>query len=195
MPDTPSITLVKRFTYRGQPEEFSNTYHFTGTTPATDAAWKALGQAIFAGEGNLYRTSVKLAKIYGYNAGNEQSVYQQDYIGNGETEPQGLITNTAGTILLPGDSAGWLRAKIGVSSKGKKVYIRKYYHGVFVPDTGGDQLAVGWKQNAENLGTLLLGGTLPGGFKWCGPQGQTATNPVASTFATTRTLKRRGKRP
>src|SRR6266576_2358533 len=37
----PSLTIVKRFNYRGDvDEEFSNTYHFSGTTPADAAAWK-----------------------------------------------------------------------------------------------------------------------------------------------------------
>lgn len=195
MPDTDSITLVKRFDYRDTQEEWSNTYHFDATTPTTDAEWRTLAIALHASEKQCYTANHVLVRAYGYVAGTEVSVYQGDFtIGTGALAA-GTLGEDGATNRMSGDQAYWIRARIGTSSSGKKVYVRKYFHGGTVQETDADELPNNCKANALAHAAKLLDGTLPGGFVWQGPQGQTAIEPAVSRYVTTRTLKRRGKRP
>jgi hypothetical protein len=195
LPDTPSITIVKRFTYRATPEEFSNTYHFSGTTPVDRAAWKTLADAIIAAEKLTVASVVSFVGAYGYEAGNDSSVAQIDY----DVAPDApAVTGTFSTTepKLPGDTAATTRWWTGASSRGKKIYCRKYWHAVYAnPGASGDQLLTAQKTAFDTFAAKLIDGTLPGGFKYCGPQGAVLQAPVTNTFITTRTLKRRGKRP
>lgn len=195
MPDTPSLTLVKRFPYRGLPEEWSNTYHFTGATPASDAAWKTLMLAIHAEERKCYTAASELVTGYGYVAGNDQSVAQIDFTTGTPLKPPGVLAPSSAVREFSGDQAGWIRAKIGLSSTGKKVYIRKYFHGGQTTFGAGDNIAPTCLAAYDAFAAKLLDGTISGDFRWCGPQAQVASVPFSSIFVTTRTLKRRGKRP
>lgn len=195
MPDTPSITLVKSMDYRGHDEEWSNTYHFEGDTPANEGEWRTLGLAIYSTEKVILRSDVKLVQLYGYEAGNETSVAQIDLRVGADANIPGTL-NTSGVYPTSGDQAVTMRARIGVSSTGKKVYIRKYYHGSAKNSTGtGDPVAPSAVTAMNAHLTALLAGGLPGGAVWCGPQGQEAIDPLVHPWVTTRTLKRRGKRP
>lgn len=195
MPDTASITIVKRFTYRGANEEWGNTYHFTGTTPADGAAWNALAQAIWLSERACYTNANSFVKIYGYAPGNEHSVFQRDFVGEGGALATAGLTVSASDAPMAGDQAAMMRAYIKQSSKGKKVYVRKYFHGGAVKLANPDQLSTNCTGALTAHAATMLSGSLPGGAKWAGPQAETASLPVVSPFVTTRTLKRRGKRP
>jgi hypothetical protein len=195
MPDTPSITIVKSFSYRGAAEEFSNTYHFSGTTPANAAAWKTLADAIIAAEQLCTGTQVNFVRAYGYEAGNENSVAQIDYSVAPLTPIPGTYSITVGN-QSSGDQAATMRWYTGASSsRGKKIYARKYFHCCHVHNTDPDRIHDVYKTALEVFGNKLIDGTLPGSFKYCGPQGAVLQAPQASMYLTTRTLKRRGKRP
>lgn len=195
MPDTPSITIIKRFTYRDQPEEFSNTYHFSGTTPVDRAAWKVLADAIITAERAATLSNVSFVGAYGYEAGTEHSVAQLDY----DIAPDAPAL--AGTLAVTdnrcsGDVAATIRWYTGAySSRGKKIYCRKYMHGVMASTADQDELATPQRTAYQTFAAKLIDGTLPGGFKYCGPQGAVLSAPLVATYLTTRTLKRRGKRP
>lgn len=193
MPDTPSITIVKTMPYRGLPEEWANTYHFLGTTPANDAAWKALADAIWAQEKVFIDSTVKISKAFGYEAGNESSVFQVNY-----ADPPNVQTAGSGSSnsAPSGDVAAWVRWSTGTrNSKGRPIYLRKYFHGV--PATGGvgDSITATARAGMATYAGKMTDGSLPGGFKVCGPQGAAGVTAKVPTFLTTRTLKRRGKDP
>lgn len=193
MPDTPSITLVKEFQYRDKPEKWSNTYHFSGTTPSSVAEWQTLGEAIWSAEKTMFKSAVKLVGLYGYEAGNELSVAQIDY----SVPPLAPIPGTSSVSAspAPGDVAFWVRWRTpDRNSRGKWIYLRKYFHGVLT-EPGLDTVAAPVRTAAAAYAAKMIDGTLPGGAKICGPQGAVASAPLVSTYATTRTLKRRGKRP
>lgn len=195
MPDTPSITIVKRFQYRGQDEEFSNTYHFSGTTPADAAAWKTLADGIIAIEKLTQNSQTKFVRAYGYVAGTEHSVAQIDYTVPPNTLLSGTGTFTGGS-LAPGDAAvniRWLTPDL--NSRGKHIYCRKYMHNVYVETAVPDLVLDSQKTAFQTFAGKMIDGTLPGGVKYCGPQGAVLSSPRVDQYITTRTLKRRGKRP
>jgi hypothetical protein len=195
MPDTASITLVKSFTYRGLAEEWSNTYHFSGTTPADAAAWKALALAIFATERAIYLPDSSLVQSYGYEPGNEHSVAQIDHRPDTAGPRAGSLAINSGMARLPGDAAVWLRARVGTSTSGKKVYVRKYFHSATCVNGAPDTTATEVRTAMQAHGVAALAGGWPGGAKWTGPQGAVPVEPTTSQYVTTRTLKRRGRRP
>lgn len=196
MPDQPSITIVKRFTYRGDTtEEFSNTYHFSGTTPANLAAWKTLADAIIAAEAPTVSAGVAFVQAYGYEAGNDNSVAQIDYRVAPLSPTVGSFTGGTNPAA-PGDVAATTRwATPNFTSRGKRIYCRKYWHAVFMQAAATDTLATTQRTALQTFGAKLIDGTLPGSFKYCGPQGAVLSAPETSAWLTTRTLKRRGKRP
>src|SRR5215204_4262141 len=200
------VTIVKRFPYRGDAtEEYSNTYWFDGTTPADPAAWKALADAVFASEKTLLTPQQTLVKAYGYDSPNdsegETAAWQYDYLGEGETVP-GTYTdaiNNRGN----GDTAAWIRWRTPrtTSPGGKIIYLRKYYHPANLSAiTGGDSIHGTWRTAALAHGTKLIDGTLPSARQVCAMHHSedgselTVAGIAVSTFATVRTLKRRGKR-
>ncbi len=190
------MILIQRFTYRDAPEEFSNSYHFAGSAPSTDADWRDLVDALITHVKAVMPSRVTIVRAYCYENldGAHDSVYTYtlaDWAGNvpctfADTGP-----------MTPGDAAMWLRFSTGrTTSHGKPIYLRKYYHSPITQDPPEeDKLLATQKTALGTLGAALLassgdwpglvdldGGALPGGY-------------LASTYITTRTLKRRGRRP
>lgn len=196
MPDTASITVIKKFTYRDQGEEWSNTYHFSGPTPADSAAWKTLADAIIAKERTFLSTHTKFVRAYGYEPGNESSVWQWNYEGPPDTSVAGVST-WAASAFAPGDAAMTVRWYTGELSSpgGKKIYCRKYFHDVEMNPADPDEVAPSVLTSLNTFGAGMIDGSLPAGRKYCGPQGAVLSAPAANPYITTRTLKRRGKRP
>lgn len=196
VPDTDSVIIVKRFTYRGALEEWSNRYHLEGTTPTTPTTWKALYDAIIASEKAVYPANHSVVRAYGYVAGNDNAVDVVDYTVSPLSPVAGTLTMATNYVRAPGDAAVTLRWGTPDFARGKRVYLRKYFHGA-VNDSSVNQDAVASGQVTAMTahGAKMYDGTLPGGMKVCGPQGADAISHAASAFITTRTLKRRGKRP
>src|SRR5215213_5046273 len=200
------LTLVKRFPYRGDTnEEYSNTYWFDGSTPAAPADWKALADAVYASEKTVLPVTTTLVKAYGYDSPNdtngETAAWQYDYLGEGETVAGTFVPSA--TPVGPGDSAAWVRWRTNrrTSPGGKIIYLRKYWHPAFLSGAGGgDTLVSGWRTAALAHGTKMIDGTLPATRQICGMHNSEDGNDLTiagiavATYATTRTLKRRGKR-
>ena len=190
------ITLVKKFTYRGDAtEEFSNTYHFTGSVPSDATAWLALMNALATQEKTIYPSSVSVIRAYGYATDNpaDDSVWAS-----------GAITPIAGTLTLsgaplaPGDSAVWCRWKTSRNnSKGKAIYLRKYFHPAVMQSTTQPDDVYGTQYTAlQAFGTKLMDGSFDSGRTLTAQtHDDTLISRASSLFITTRTLKRRGKRP
>lgn len=195
MPDMPSITIIKRAKYKGVDEEFGNTFHFSGTQPADLAAWKTLADALIAAERPIYPADVEFVQAYGYNAGSELSVAQIDYrvSPNVLLNATGAFTGGGRQSLEVASTVRWPTPNF--TSRGKRIYLRKYLHAMWAksyPDY--DQLLATQSTAIATWAAKLIDGTLPGTFKYCGPQGAVASAPQVNGFLTTRELKRRGKR-
>jgi hypothetical protein len=104
--------------------------------------------------------------------------------------------NVTSAIKLPGDTALTIRWNTpDFNSRGKRIYCRKYMHDVYESSSDRDKPDTGQVSNYNVFASKLIDGTLPGSFKYCGPQGAVLSSPAVGTYLTTRTLKRRGKRP
>jgi hypothetical protein len=191
------ITTVKSFTYRGVPgEEWSNTYMLSGATPADSPAWRSLYDALTLEEKKLYTPSSRATRAYGYDkvpVKGDHAIWSVDLRPSSTTVP-GTLSSGVGS-QMSGDQAVWVRWSLDrFNSYGKRVYLRKYFHGGML-DTGGlDNLLPAYITALNAFGTFMSGGTLLGSRKICDHLGNLPIASAASTFVTTRTLKRRSKR-
>lgn len=195
------LTLIKQFTYRGDAaEEFSNTYHLTGSIPADDTAWKALADALITQEVKCYPAVVAVVRAYGYDsdADDATAVWVHDYLAAAASVP-GTLSPGSGQYTA-GDVAVWVRWKTSrLNSKGKAIYLRKYFHSPIVAGGSGggsDSVLTAQKTLLAAFGTKLRDGTFLDG-RTITARGHTdvITASGNSAWVTTRTLKRRGKRP
>jgi hypothetical protein len=194
------LTIVKRFTYRADAtEEFSNTYWLTGSVPSDAAAWKTLADALIAQEKTVYQSTVSVVRAYGYNsdADNAPAVWSYDYLAASATVP-GTLSPTGTWTTAPGDAAVWLRWKTSrTNSNGKSIYLRKYFHGAVINTAASpDTINATQKTNLNALGAKLQDGSFAEARTVRSRlHAETLVGHDASSYITTRTLKRRGKRP
>lgn len=192
-----SITIVKSFSYRGAAELYSNTYFMDGATPASAASWKTLADAVMAAEKLMHSSDVTMVAAVGHKAGDSVAVWSRDYAAAGDSVV-GTYTPTGG-IRGGGDTATWVRWATGaLTSKGKPIFLRNYFHPAWASAAAPDTCLASLKTAMETYGTAWITGFTDGGsvvHHRAGPHGAAGVAPVVgSTYVTTRTLERRGKR-
>lgn len=193
------LTVIKKFTYRGDAnEEYSNQYWFTGATPADGAAWRALFDALVAQEKTLLGWTTTI-KGYGYDdpSPTANSIWSVDLRNAPNTTVAGTLVVGATGIPAPGDDAVWCRWKTNrLTIKGKPIYLRKYYHPAIISTSGGDTVLAAQVTALNAFATKMRDGSfLDGRTLTDRNHTDTLVSSSASAFVTTRTLKRRGKRP
>jgi hypothetical protein len=195
MAPAPALTIVKTFGYRGAPEEWSNTYHFTGGDPASDSDWKDFADAVIALEKLAVGSYSTIIRAIGHKAGVAVADWTYDYAAHSEEVP---CTGNASRVM-PGDVAAWIRWTTDQkTSKGKPIFLRSYYHGVSADGNTApalDSLNTTMKTAMETYGQHWVDGIGADSRKRCGPNGAVGLDKLASTYLTTRTLERRGRRP
>jgi len=187
MAATPSIKVVKTFTYRGASRTFSNRYHLSGGTPPDNSHWSTLSDNIVAQEKLLYPGTVSITASFGYAAGSEVPVFSKTY----STAGTGVFS---GGVPSPGDAAAVIRYATAVrTSKNHPLYLFNYYHGMTLASTGGDTIHA---TLVTSLGTYAAlwdttgfsdGATT---YKRAGPNGASATGHTVSALITHRDLPR-----
>lgn len=194
----PSIRLDKSFTYRGAAERWSNKYHLSGSAPASTAEWTAICDALVAAEKTLYPSGTTVIYAAGYNSDTGAAVYTRDYTISPDTPVAGTLSTT-GSVPVPGDDAWWVRWWAGqYNSRGKKIWLRKYFHSTLAATGGGDNLLAGQKTAGGTFGALLISGLTVTGYasrKLADKDGNVASAYNVVTYITTRTLKRRSGSP
>lgn len=193
-----SVTLVKKMTYRGDPnEEWSNKYFLTGGVPASDADWLALVNALKTAEKAVYSSDSTIVRAYGYDSDalNADAVYVRDMVAASETVA-GTASGTGG-VIPQRESAAWVRWKTSRRARGKAIYLRKYFHCVFASSTATDQPSANAITILTAFGAKMRDGTFLDGrtVRARGQTGETFLGHSCSAYMTTRELKRRGRRP
>lgn len=199
-----SLTTVKQMSYRGAPEEWSNTYFFGGAIPANDTSWKVLCDHVITAEKELYSSHTEVIRGIGHKAGDSVAVWEFDYLAAAAAVP-GVLVPTSASTRQAGDAAAWIRwSTTQKTSKGKPIYLRSYFHDVYALAEGSGLTAdadlLDTHQNAvyKTYGDLWVAGFTDNDgvvHKRGGPHGAIGQVAEASVYLTTRTLERRSKRP
>lgn len=198
MADVTGLVITKEFTYRGDTTEtWSNKYWLTGAPPGDVATWKALADLLIGHEVSCYSSSSRVVAAYGYSSNDPhaQSAWSYDYAAAGATVPGTLIA-TVNAAHFAGDQAGIVEWKTSrKNTRGKWVYLRKYFHDGFVNPASRDDLDVDTLDAYDAFGHLLVSGQLDNRTIRSQKQDESIQVVVTPHYVTTRTLKRRGKRP
>jgi hypothetical protein len=192
------LTVVKQFTYRGDgTEEWSNKYFLTGPPPDDEISWQQAFDDLCSHELHLYTPSSAIMAGYGYNDNDEHAhaVWSVDYRGTAGVP--GDLTLTGAEHKVAGDQAAMIEWRTSrKNSRGKWVYLRKYIHDVSANTALPDETSVSFRQVAETYATRMMDGSLLGGRRLRSrTHDEVLTAAIVPDFITTRTLKRRGKRP
>lgn len=196
MAATPSLTIIKLFQYRGADEEWGNTYHFSGGTPADDTHWKALADAVIADEKTCYKSTSAVVRGYGHVPGTNHAIWTYDYL-HGSGHVPGTLGLTGGYDSMAGDQAGVLEwPTAAFTTRGKRIYLRKFFHdGGQGTSSHVDEIDPACITAYDAFGAAWVSGYISATYKIAGPQGAAGGTPRTLPYVTTRTLKRRGKRP
>lgn len=189
------ITIVKKFTYRGDPlEEWSNTYHLDAV-PATRTAWKSLAVALAGDEIPCYTSACTIVRALVYDNGDNPATYVFDAAVEGFDYNGSL--STTGVSVFAGDQASTFGIDTGLTgSTGKKIWLRKYFHSGVESTGAPDSLPTGYKTALTTFATLLLSTAIDGSIHFADKNSRRPTGSVrVDPWSTTRTLKRRGRRP
>ena len=199
MPTATGLVTIKKFSYRDDnDEEWSNKWWFTGVIPADETAWLNLFTAVVNLEKACFTSNCTVVRAYGYDNSDDHSpaVWVYDLESEAAPIPGTLVINTGVDTLMSGDQAGLIWWKTSRrNARGKWVYLRKYFHDGTINTADSDAISGNSAAAYGNLALKMSDGTLAGGRIVRSPgQDEVIQEASASSWVTTRTLKRRGKR-
>lgn len=187
MAATPSIKVTKSTAWRGGTRLWSNRYHFNGGTPADNASWTTLSDAVVTAEKAIYTNATTIVQVDGYAAGSDVPVFTKVY-------------TTAGTMTISSANyqelqvAGVVRfATTARTTKNHPVYLYNFVHAVH--QSGNDFQGL-WAATQKNLvdtyATAWISGFSDGTntLVRAGPNGATATARVTETYLSHRDFPR-----
>jgi hypothetical protein len=191
----PGVVLYKTFSYRGAPEEWGNTYHFVGDAPSNPADWRALVDALIALEKLCLVNTVTIERAICYEDTDHSSVYSYNLASFGGTVPGYYNPSSLGGIAQEGGTSYMARWNTGrVSTKGKPIYLRKYWHPAVAASGSPDTVAAALVSQVGGFASDVMSasGAWPG---LAGPDGVAPTGYLAETYTNYRTLRKGRRRP
>jgi len=189
------VVLYKTFTYRGNPEEWGNTYHFLGDAPSTPALWRALVDELIVLEKKVLGSQVTIDRAICYTNTDDASVYSYDLSAFGGTVIGWYDAASAGSVIQEGGSSYMCRWDTGRrSSSGKAIYLRKYWHPAMTLPGSPDALDTELITALGIFGAAVITptGAWPG---LAGPDGVAPVGHLGQTYANYRTLRKGRRRP
>jgi hypothetical protein len=191
----PGVVLYKTFQYRGETEEWGNTYHFVGDAPGNPADWRSLVDALVTLEKTVLATNVTIERAICYEDTDHSSVYSYDLSAFAGTVAGTYNVSTGGGEQQEGGTSYMARWDTGRrSSKGKAIYLRKYWHPTVA--SGGTPDVV--QASLVTLVAAFAGNVMGTSGDWpglAGPDGVAPVGHLAQTYTNYRDLRKGRRRP
>lgn len=191
----PGVVLYKTFMWRGETEEWGNTYHFVGDAPSTASDWRDLVDDLVALEKTVLCDTVTIERAICYEDTDHSSVYSYDLSAFAGTVAGTFVTSTGGGETQEGGTSYMARWDTGRrSSKGKPIYLRKYWHPAY-SSTGTPDVV---KSNVVTLVAAFASAVLSVSGSWpglAGPDGVAPVGHLAQTYTNYRDLRKGRRRP
>lgn len=187
MADTASLKVTKSFAFRGGVREWSNRYHFDGTTPADSGHWTTLSDAVVTAEKAVLNSGVTIVRTQGYSPGSDVPVFTKTYTTAGTAAPGTPVWQAGEVVALVRYSTATR------TSKNHPLYLFSYYHGVAAPNTGPfDTLHSTFVTNHQTYAAAWIAGFSDGTATHhrTGPNGDVATGSYVNPLMTHRDFPR-----
>lgn len=162
------VTITKSFSFRGAAQEFNNTYYYNVPEPLNATVADNLVNLIVGLERNRHQASVSFVRARAWSAGGSPAtnnmLVDKPLTGTGD-DPN---TNSA----IDRERAFLVRFRAGVDSKGRPVYLRKWWH-FDVSAVGGEAISSGAQRNTDPLTSAIRSNlvTYANQFKELAPAG------------------------
>lgn len=189
------VVIYKTFSYRGETEEWGNTYHFVGDPPGTPSDWRDLVDDLITLEKTCVCNTVTIERAICYEDTDHSSVYSYDLSAFAGTVAGTYNVSTGGGEAQEGGTSYMARWDTGRrSSKGKAIYLRKYWHPAIASGSAPDVV----QASLVTVVAAFAGNVIASSGSWpglAGPDGVAPIGHLAQTYTNYRDLRKGRRRP